>query len=110
MDLERAPRRERIARPHPTAPPGDAEIAVAMQAPGTHVGLLREWPGVVEFVPFHALMDVEPVALIGPSGIDPSIDQRIVLIPVVLNVGVVECLTQLGRNGSLQDDHGPMGS
>ena len=113
MGFQGPPRRERIARPHPAAPTRDAQIAVAMQAPGAHVGLLRERARVVEFMALHALVEVEPVALVGPPRIHPGIDQRIVLVPVVLNVGVVELLTGLGRNGSLRsflDDHDPMGS
>ena len=52
-------------------------------------------------MPFHTLVEIEPVALIGPPGVDPGIDEGVVLIPVVLNVGVIEFLTGPGRNRSL---------
>ncbi len=92
----------RIARPDPAAVARHAQMAVAMQRPGSDVRCFGEGPFVIELMALHALVEAKPVALVRPPRIDAGIDQRIVLFPIRIDVVLVHGLAGLGRNGSVQ--------
>src|ERR1700754_1818931 len=84
------PRGFRISRPYPATPAGDAEIAVAMQAPGTDVWKGGKGPLVIHLVAFDAFVEVEPVAFIRPEGVRACLHQCDMLLPIVLDMSCVQ--------------------
>ena len=70
-------------------PPGmvNAQMAVAVQRPGANVRCFGEGAFAIELMALRALVEAEPVALVGPPRIDAGVNQRVVLFP--LRSGVV---------------------
>ena len=77
-------------------------MAVAMQRPGSNVRCFGEGAFVIELMALHALVEAEPVALVGPPRIDAGVDQRVVLFPIRSDVVAVDRLAGFRRNGSVQ--------
>ena len=86
LRFERLPRAVGVARPDPAAPLRDAGVAVSLKTPRADVGRRLKMALVIELMALDALVQVEPVAFVGPERIDARLHQRHVLLPVVRDV------------------------
>src|SRR5690606_4600725 len=75
---------------------------VAVQAPWTPVRLHRERSLVVHLVPVESRRQIETVALVGPEGIDARFEQWNMILPVRLDVALVDGLVFARRHVAMQ--------
>src|ERR1700743_2819168 len=90
------PGRFGISRPHPSAPAGDAQVAIAVETPGTGIGEGGERALVIELMAPDPFVEIEPVAFVRPEGVCAGFHQPHMLLPVALDMTSVYDLTSGG--------------
>ena len=90
--------------PDQTQPPHCAipGIAIPLKTPRADIGRRLKMALVIELVALDALVQVEPVAFVGPERVDARLHQRHVLLPVVRDVRLVQRFAWPRRNRPVQ--------